>query len=61
MSNQDKDVACVSVRRMCEALGLDPKTQIEKLAAPKRTPWVTVLEQHSFEVGDERTRKESKQ
>lgn len=48
MSNQDKDVACVSVRRMCEALGLDPKSQIEKLSDPERTPWVTVLEQHSL-------------
>ena len=41
MSNQDKDVtACVSVRQMCEALGLDPKAQLEKLADPERTPWV---------------------
>ncbi len=49
MSNQDKDVtACVSVRQMCEAFGLDPKAQIEKLADPERTPWVTVLEQHSL-------------
>lgn len=50
MSNPEKNAAtaCVSVRRMCEVLGLDPKTQLEKLADPERTPWVTVLEQHSL-------------